>query len=84
MADTQDRVTILHRSLKTATRDAFLFQSVLAELSEDELQFLEQVCEKYQDKVKQVTPILVGQYYRADLDKSFTKRLRRLFKRKSK
>jgi hypothetical protein len=84
MAETQDRVTILHRSLKTATRDAFLFQTVLAGLSEEELLVLEQVCEKYKDKVKQVTPVLVGQYYRADLDKSFTRKIRRLFKRKSK
>ena len=84
MADTLDRVTILHRSLKVAARDAFLFQTVLAELSEDKLRVLEEVCEKYQEKVKQITPVLVGQYYRADLDKSFTKKIRRLFKRKSK
>jgi hypothetical protein len=84
MAETPDRVTALHRSLKSATRDAFLFQTVLAELSEDELQMLEAICEKYREKVKQTTPVLVGQYYRADLDKSFTKKLRRLFTRKSK
>ena len=84
MAETPDRVTTLHRSLKNATRDAFLFQTVLAELSDDELQMLEAICEKYQEKVKQTTPVLVGQYYRADLDKSFSKKLRRLFKRKPK
>lgn len=84
MADTQDRVAILYRKLRASTRDAFLCQAMLAELSEQELQVLEQVCEKYRLKELQVTPVLVGQYYREDLDKSFTKKLRRLFKRKSK
>ena len=59
MADTQDRVAILYRKLRASTRDAFLCQAMLAELSEQELQVLEQICEKYRLKELQVSPVLV-------------------------
>ncbi|MEW6130275.1 MAG: hypothetical protein AB1757_24785 [Acidobacteriota bacterium] len=84
MAQNQDRVTTLHRLLKSATRNEFLFQTVLAELTEEQLTTLELICEKYAKKQRDLTPVVVGHYYREDLDHSFLKRLRRRFKRKLK
>lgn len=82
MPENRDRVFDLYRALRTSSRDAFLFQSVLAELSEEELDVLEKVCAAYEEKRAQTQVNLVGYRRRDDLEPSIGKRLKRLFSKK--
>ena len=83
MTDYRDRVYELYRALRNSSRDAFLFQNVLAELSEEELRLLEKICAAYEQKRAQSRPHLVGYRHREDLDPSLGTRLKRLFSRKN-
>lgn len=82
MAENHDRVLELYKALRAASRDAFLFQTTLAELTEEELAVLEKVCALYEEKIEQSYLNLVGYRRREDLEPSLGKRLKRLFWRK--
>ena len=82
MPESRDRVFDLYRALRTSSRDAFLFQSVLAELSEEELDVLEKVCVAFDQKQAQSQLNLVGYRRRDDLEPTIGKRLKRLFSKK--
>lgn len=81
-AEKTDKVVELYQALRLASRDAFLFQSVLAELSAEEFAVLEKLCGAYAEKRQQSSLNLVGYRYRDDLEHGIGKRLKRLFSKK--
>jgi hypothetical protein len=78
-----DRSSGLRERLRQAARDPFVFDLVLRELSESELNLLDEICAKYREKRDCLEFTLVGPYPRPDLDSLPRRWLRRLTHRTS-
>src|SRR5262249_5662787 len=73
----------LRQRLRQAAHDEFVFHTLLTELSDSELRLLEEICDKYLEKRRDLQFTLIGPYPRPDLDSLPRKWLRKLTHRSS-
>jgi len=73
----------LRQRLRLAAHDQFIFNMLLTELTDSELRLLEEICDKYLEKRRDLQFTLIGPYARPDLDSRPRKWLRKLTRRSS-